>query len=63
MPHVIPLHFMAIEDENKLKLSRRVATAWVVISLSIAVFIGVVGYSMAKPALLPCLPIPPLPNR
>ena len=51
MPHVI-LHFMAIEDENKLKLSRRVATAWVVISLSIAVFIGVVGYSMAKSGVI-----------
>ena len=47
MPHVI-LHFMAIEDENKLKLSRRVATLWVVISLSVAVIIGIVGYSMAK---------------
>ena len=51
MPHVI-LHFMAIEDENKLKLSRRVATAWVVISLSIAVFIGVVGYSRAKSGIV-----------
>lgn len=51
MPHVI-LHFMAIEDENKLKLSRRVATVWVVLSLSIAVFVGVVGYSMAKAELV-----------
>ena len=42
MPHVL-LRFMAIEDENKLKLSRRVATIWVVISLSVAVFIGIVG--------------------
>ena len=33
MPHVL-LRFMAIEDENKLKLSRRVATIWVVISRS-----------------------------
>ena len=47
MPHVV-LHFMAIEDENKLKLSRRVATIWVVVSLSVAVIIGIVGYSMAK---------------
>ena len=39
---------MAIEDENKLKLSRRVATIWVVVSLSVAVIIGIVGYSMAK---------------
>lgn len=47
MPHVL-LRFMAIEDENKLKLSRRVATIWVVISLSVAVFIGIVGLSMSK---------------
>ncbi|CDB44433.1 putative sodium/proline symporter [Firmicutes bacterium CAG:240] len=47
MPHVI-LHFMAIKDEKKLKLSRRVATVWVVVSLSVAVIIGIVGYSMAK---------------
>ena len=39
---------MAIEDENKLKISRRVATIWVVISLTIGVFIGIVGYSMSK---------------
>ena len=40
MPHVL-LRFMAIEDEEKLKLSRRVASIWVVISLSVAVFIGI----------------------
>lgn len=47
MPHIL-LRFMAIEDKQKLKLSRRVATTWVVISLGIAVFIGIVGYSMSK---------------
>lgn len=47
MPHIL-LRFMAIEDENKLKLSRRVASVWVVISLVVAVFIGIVGYSMSK---------------
>jgi sodium/proline symporter len=47
MPHIL-LRFMAIEDENKLKLSRRVASVWVVISLSVGVFIGVVGLSMSK---------------
>lgn len=47
MPHIL-LRFMAIEDENKLKISRRVATIWVVISLTIGVFIGIVGYSMSK---------------
>ena len=47
MPHIL-LRFMAIEDENKLKLSRRVATIWVVISLSVAVFIGIVGLGVSK---------------
>ena len=47
MPHIL-LRFMAIEDENKLKLSRRVASTWVVISLIVAVMIGVVGLGMSK---------------
>ena len=52
MPHIL-LRFMAIEDENKLKLSRRVASVWVVISMGIAVLIGVVGYSLMKNGFLP----------
>ena len=32
MPHIL-LRFMAIKDENKLKLSRRVASIWVVIAM------------------------------
>lgn len=47
MPHIL-LRFMAIEDEYKLKLSRRVASIWVVISMGIAIFIGIIGYSMSK---------------
>ena len=47
MPHIL-LRFMAIEDEKKLSLSRRVATTWVVISLAVAVLIGVVGLGMTK---------------
>ena len=45
MPHIL-LRFMAIDDAKKLKLSRRVASVWVVISLGIAVFLGVVGRAM-----------------
>ena len=45
MPHIL-LRFMAIEDPNKIKLSRRVATVWVVVSMAIAVLIGVVGLGM-----------------
>lgn len=47
MPHIL-LRFMAIEDERKLSLSRRVASIWVVISMAVAIFIGVVGYSVSK---------------
>ncbi|MEE0883742.1 MAG: sodium/proline symporter [Faecalimonas sp.] len=47
MPHIL-LRFMGIEDENKLKISRRIASVWVVISMAIAIFIGIIGYSMSK---------------
>ena len=42
MPHIL-LRFMAIKDSDKLKLSRRVASVWVVISMAIAICIGVIG--------------------
>ena len=45
MPHIL-LRFMAIREEHKLVLSRRVATVWVVISLVVATLIGVIGYGM-----------------
>lgn len=47
MPHVL-LRFMAIEDASKLKTSRRIATVWVVISMSVAILIGFTGYSLMK---------------
>ena len=47
MPHVL-IHFMASKDEKQLKTSRRIATVWVVISLGVAVVIGLVGYAMMK---------------
>lgn len=51
MPHIL-VRFMAIEDEKKLSLSRRVATSWVVISMAVAIFIGVVGNGMTKAGTL-----------
>ena len=42
MPQVL-LRFMAIRKEEELKMSRRIATVWVVISLTVAVFIGIMG--------------------
>lgn len=46
MPHIL-LRFMAIEDENKLSLSRRIATVWVIIAMAIAVLIGVIGRALS----------------
>ncbi len=46
MPHIL-LRFMAIENPEKIKLSRRVASVWVVISMAVAILIGVIGYSMS----------------
>ncbi len=42
MPQVL-LRFMAIRREDELKRSRRIAMVWVLISLAVAVFIGIVG--------------------
>lgn len=46
MPHIL-LRFMAIEDEKKLKTSRRVASIWVVVAMAVAVIIGIVGRSLS----------------
>lgn len=51
MPHIL-LRFMAIEDEKKLILSRRIATVWVFIAMSAAIFIGVVGLGMTNAGAL-----------
>ena len=47
MPHIL-LRFMAINDKNKLKTSRRIATVWVFISMAIAILIGVIGSAVVK---------------
>ncbi len=52
MPHIL-LRFMAIENPSKMKLSRRVASVWVVISMAVAVLIGVVGLALVKTGVLP----------
>lgn len=46
MPHIL-LRFMAIRNEDELALSRRIGTIWVVISMAVAILIGVVGYSLS----------------
>ena len=47
MPHIL-LRFMAIKDANKLKTSRRIAVIWVVISMTAAILIGIVGFGVVK---------------
>ena len=43
---------MAIRDEKKLKLSRRIASVWVVISMSVAILIGVIGNAMSSAGVI-----------
>lgn len=47
MPHIL-LRFMAARKEEELTLSRRIASIWVVISMAIAILIGVVGLGMSS---------------
>ncbi|MBQ7918931.1 MAG: sodium/proline symporter PutP [Lachnospiraceae bacterium] len=51
MPQVL-LRFMAIRKEEELDRSRRIAMVWVVISLGIAVFIGIAGRALFPTAHL-----------
>ena len=51
MPQVL-LRFMAIRKEKELKMSRRIAMVWVLISLGVAVFIGIVGRQLFPAAHL-----------
>ena len=54
MPHIL-VRFMAIRDENELKLSRRIASVWVVISMGVAICIGMIGYGVSKAGRIPTL--------
>ncbi len=54
MPHIL-VRFMAIRDENELTLSRRIAAVWVVVSMGVAVFIGIVGHAVSAAGRVPFL--------
>ena len=54
MPHIL-VRFMAIGDPEKLKISRRVASVWVVIAMGIAIVIGVVGLALSSKGIIPYL--------
>ncbi|MCI8423157.1 MAG: sodium/proline symporter [Lawsonibacter sp.] len=54
MPHIL-VRFMAIRDEEELTLSRRIASVWVVVSMGVAVFIGIVGHAVSTAGRIPAL--------
>ena len=54
MPHIL-LRFMAIKEEKKLNTSRRIASVWVVLSMMIAIAIGIIGYSVSVAGKVPFL--------
>ncbi len=54
MPHIL-LRFMAINDEKNLKLSRRVASIWVVIAMAVAVCIGITGKALSSAGIIDTL--------
>ncbi len=54
MPHIL-LRFMAIRDERELKLSRRIASVWCVVSMVVAMLIGIIGYSVSLTGSIPLL--------
>ena len=54
MPHIL-LRFMAIRDPEEIKVSRRIASIWVVLSMGVAVLIGIIGYSVSAAGKIPFL--------
>ena len=54
MPHIL-LRFMAIRDPEEIKISRRIASIWVVLSMGVAVLIGIIGYSVSAAGKIPFL--------
>ncbi len=54
MPHIL-LRFMAIRNPEEIKVSRRIASVWVVLSMGIAVLIGIIGYSVSSAGKIPFL--------
>ena len=51
MPQVL-VRFMGIRNESEVKMSRRIAIVWVVISMFCAVFIGIIGRYIIPAQLL-----------
>lgn len=51
MPHIL-VRFMAVSDEKELQKSKVIAIIWVALSLTFAVFIGIIGRAYLFPEIL-----------
>lgn len=52
MPHIL-LRFMAVRDEKEIKLARRIASVWVVISMTVAILLGLIGCAASAAGSIP----------
>lgn len=51
MPHIL-VRFMAISSKKELKKSKQIAIGWIVLSLALAVLVGIVGRAYLMPMIL-----------
>lgn len=51
MPHIL-VRFMGLRSNSEVKISRRIATIWVVIALAFAVIVGSFGTAFLQPNIL-----------
>ena len=54
MPHIL-LRFMAIRNKDEIKVSRRIASIWALVSMGVAMLIGIIGYSVSVAGYIPML--------
>lgn len=52
MPHIL-LRFMGIRSASEIKTARRIGSVWVVISMGVAIFIGITAYAMTNAGAIP----------
>lgn len=52
MPHIL-LRFMGIRSASEIKTARRIGSIWVVISMGVAIFIGITAYAMTNAGAIP----------
>ena len=51
MPHIL-VRFMSIRNEDELKISRRIASIWVFLSMGVAILIGLIGKVMVDNGII-----------